>query len=47
VTWSMTGPKNFFSKVFCLFMSMDQMIGGPFEEGLANLKTLVESPTKK
>lgn len=47
VTWSMSGPKNFISKAMCLFMSMDTMIGGPFEQGLADLKTLAESPAKK
>ena len=47
VTWSMSGPKNYVSKVMCLFVSMDKMIGGPFELGLASLKTLVESPAKK
>lgn len=47
VTWAMTGEKNFASKLFCLVVSMDRMIGGPFEEGLANLKKLVEVPAKK
>ena len=47
VTWSMEGPKNYLSKVMCMFMSMEKMIGGPFEEGLANLKKLVETPAKK
>jgi hypothetical protein len=46
VTWSMTGQKNFISKAFCLFMNMDKMIGGDFERGLGNLKTLVESAPK-
>lgn len=47
VTWSMSGPKNYVSKVVCMFMSMDKMIGGQFEKGLADLKTLVEAPAKK
>jgi len=42
VTWAMTGRKNFMSKAVCLFMSMDKMIGGQFEKGLANLKTIAE-----
>jgi hypothetical protein len=42
VTWIMSGKKNFMSKAFCLFMSMDKMVGGDFERGLANLKTLAE-----
>ena len=47
VTWSMSGDKNYVSKVMCMFMSMDKMIGGDFEKGLANLKTLAESSAKK
>jgi hypothetical protein len=43
VTWSMEGKKNFFSKAMCLFMSMDSMIGGQFEKGLADLKAVVEA----
>lgn len=46
VTWTMSGPKNFISKAFCLFMNMDKMIGGQFEQGLAQLKTIVESENK-
>jgi len=42
VTWSMSGHKNFMSKAFCLFMSMDNMIGGDFERGLASLKSAAE-----
>jgi Polyketide cyclase / dehydrase and lipid transport len=42
VTWNMSGKNNFIGKAFCLFMNMDKMIGGQFEEGLANLKTVVE-----
>ena len=42
VTWTMSGKKNFMSKAFCLFVSMDKMVGGDFERGLANLKTLTE-----
>lgn len=47
VTWSMWGKSGFISKAFCLFMSQDKMIGEPFEEGLSNLKMLVESSAKK
>jgi len=45
VTWSMSGEKDFVSKAICLFMNMDKMVGDKFEEGLANLKKVVE--TKK
>lgn len=47
VTWSMSGAKNYPSKLICLFMNMDKMIGGPFETGLANLKVVVETAAKK
>jgi hypothetical protein len=46
VTWSMTGTKNFISKIFCLFMNMDKMVGGDFEKGLSALKESVESSKK-
>ena len=43
VTWVMTGKKNFATKAFCLVMDMDKMVGGDFEKGLAQMKTVVES----
>jgi uncharacterized protein YndB with AHSA1/START domain len=43
VTWAMHGAAPFISKVICLFMDMDQMVGKDFEAGLASLKSLVES----
>jgi len=43
VTWSMAGENNFMSKAVCLFMDMDKMVGGKYEEGLATLKSLVEA----
>lgn len=43
VTWAMSGENNFIGKAFCLFMSMDKMIGGQFEQGLAALKSIAES----
>lgn len=42
VRWVMKGNHNFMSKVMCVFMDMDAMIGKDFESGLANLKTAVE-----
>ena len=42
----MFGKKNFISKAFCLFMSMDKMVGGQFEQGLASVKAIVEAPPK-
>jgi polyketide cyclase/dehydrase/lipid transport protein len=42
VTWSIDGPSPYLGKVIGIFMNMDRMIGGDFEAGLANLKTLTE-----
>lgn len=42
VTWSMSGRYNYISKVMCLFVSMDSMVGKDFDEGLANLKNVAE-----
>ncbi|NUM55837.1 MAG: SRPBCC family protein [Candidatus Hydrogenedentes bacterium] len=44
VTWSMNGTNNFVAKIFCVFMDMDTMIGGNFEQGLSQLKAIVEKP---
>lgn len=43
VTWSMTGQNNFLSKAMCLFVNMDKMVGGMFEQGLAQMKSVVET----
>lgn len=42
VTWAMFGPSPYMAKVMSIFFSMDRMVGGQFEEGLANLKTIAE-----
>src|SRR5262249_48543915 len=36
VTWSMYGGRNFIGKAICMVMDMEKMVGGKFEEGLAN-----------
>jgi hypothetical protein len=46
VTWTMTGQNNFVGKAFCLFMNMDKTVGGDFDRGLANLKTVLQTPPK-
>jgi uncharacterized protein YndB with AHSA1/START domain len=46
VTWTMSGDNNFIGKACCLFMNMDKLVGGQFEQGLANLKHVVETPAK-
>ena len=47
VTWSMSGKNNFMFKAVSLFMNSDKMVGGMFEEGLANLKSIVEAEDKR
>lgn len=42
VTWAMYGPSPYITKVICVFISMDSMVGKDFETGLANLKTVAE-----
>ena len=42
VTWSMSGDNNFFAKAMGVFINMDRMIGGMFEQGLAQMKAVVE-----
>ena len=44
ITWAMDGNNNFMSKVMCMFVSMDSMIGKDFDSGLANLKRVSEAP---
>lgn len=47
VTWSMSGDKNFMAKAIHLFVSMDRMIGGQFEKGLADMKAIAEATAKR
>lgn len=47
VTWAMTGKNNFIGKAICMFMNMDKMIGGQFEKGLADLKSVAEGSAKQ
>jgi uncharacterized protein YndB with AHSA1/START domain len=42
VTWEMHGPQIFMSKLMCIFMDMEKMVGKDFEAGLTNLKKLAE-----
>jgi uncharacterized protein YndB with AHSA1/START domain len=42
VTWTMSGPANFMTKIMCLFTSMDKMVGPDFEKGLASMKAVAE-----
>jgi uncharacterized protein YndB with AHSA1/START domain len=42
VTWTMSGPNLFISKVMGIFVSMDTMIGKDFEKGLSQMKAAAE-----
>ena len=42
VTWNMSGPMPFVSKLMSVFMSMDAMIGKDFEKGLQQMKAVAE-----
>ncbi len=46
VAWKMHGTNNFMGKAFGLFMDMDKMIGGDFEQGLATMKAVVQDGSK-
>jgi hypothetical protein len=43
VTWSLAGRNSFVTKAVCLFMDMDRMVGGDFEKGLAQMKSVAEA----
>ena len=42
VSWMMTGPAPYVSKLMGIFVSMDKMIGKDFEAGLSNMKAIAE-----
>jgi uncharacterized protein YndB with AHSA1/START domain len=42
VTWTMAGTNNFMAKAVSLFMDCEKMVGDMYDEGLANLKSIVE-----
>ncbi|HWV51398.1 SRPBCC family protein [Pseudorhodoplanes sp.] len=42
MTWAMHGPMPLISKVMCLFLNLDRMIGADMERGLQDLKALAE-----
>jgi len=42
VTWRMSGPMPYVSKLMSVFFDMDRMIGLDFEAGLANLRVEAE-----
>ncbi len=42
VTWAMSGPMPYLSRLLTTFFNMDKMVGGDFEAGLQNLKATAE-----
>jgi uncharacterized protein YndB with AHSA1/START domain len=42
VTWTMSGPMPFISKIMSVFVSMDRLIGKDFDKGLVQLKAEAE-----
>ncbi len=46
VTWSMAGKNTFAGKAMSIVIDMDRMIGGNFEQGLADMKAVVEGSAR-
>ncbi|MDE1153764.1 MAG: SRPBCC family protein [Micavibrio sp.] len=44
VSWTMTGTNGFMGKLIGTLMNCDKMVGKQFAEGLAAIKTIVETP---
>jgi uncharacterized protein YndB with AHSA1/START domain len=42
VTWTMSGPATYLTKLIQVFIDMDTMVGKDFETGLINLRTAAE-----
>lgn len=42
VSWSMSGKRPLLGKILDVVFGMEKMVGKPFEQGLADLKTLAE-----
>ena len=43
VTWAMSGPVTLMSKIMGIFFSTEKFVGPQFEDGLANMKRVVQS----
>lgn len=43
MTWTMSGKNNFVAKVFHMVIDCSKMIGGQFDKGLAQIKSISES----
>ncbi len=44
VTWAMSGKNNFMAKAISLVMDCEKMVGDQYDQGLANIKAIVEKP---
>ncbi len=42
MTWAMHGPMPLISKIMCVFVDLDKMLGADMERGLKDLKALAE-----
>lgn len=42
VKWGFYGKMKYPTNLMCLFMNIDEMVGPDFEQGLSNLKTIME-----
>lgn len=42
-SWSMSGDGGFLTKLISVFIDCEKMIAGQFEQGIANLKALIEA----
>jgi hypothetical protein len=47
VTWTMSGTKNFIAKAFGLVMNCDKMVGGQFEQGLAQMSSVAKAAAEE
>ncbi|HET9982146.1 MAG TPA: SRPBCC family protein [Longimicrobiales bacterium] len=47
VTWGMSGRNSFVAKAISIFLNMDEMVGGEFEKGLAELKRVSEEEAQR
>lgn len=43
MTWRMEGRNNFVGRAFCLFMDMDKVVGGQFEQGMENIDRITRA----
>ncbi len=43
VVWKVEGKNSFMSKLMCVFMNMEKVVGDVFTQGLGELKTMVEA----